>query len=145
MIKIFLLVLTAAAGVAAACQSAANATLSERTTLGLSLLTNSVVVLVASALLFLVDGGPRTVATALTVPPRYYIGGVCGFFILTTLALAVPRVGTAMAVALMVLGQGAMGLAIDHYGLWGVEESTVTPLRFLGVVLLVGGVFLLRR
>jgi transporter family-2 protein len=44
-----------------------------------------------------------------------------------------------------VLGQGAMGLVIDHFGLLGMRTIPLTASRFAGALLLVAGVVLLRR
>jgi transporter family-2 protein len=61
------------------------------------------------------------------------------------MSLVVPRIGNATALALVVLGQGAMGLVIDHFGLLGMRTIPLTASRFAGALLLVAGVVLLRR
>ena len=50
-----------------------------------------------------------------------------------------------MTLAVMVLGQGAMALAIDHFGMWGLPAVSVTGTRLFGVAFLVVGILLLRR
>lgn len=75
----------------------------------------------------------------------HYVGGFCGLFVIASLTFAFPRVGAGVALALMVLGQGAMALAIDHYGLWGMRVTPASASRLLGVACLVGGMVLMRR
>lgn len=133
------------AGVAAATQGAANGALAGRTTLGVTLLFNSVVVTLGSLILFLVTGGIRSVAGLGGVPWSHTIGGLCGLVIIASTTLAVPRIGTATALALMVLGQGSMALIIDHLGLFGMRTIPLNATRIAGGVLLVAGVVLLRR
>ncbi len=145
MINVLLGVLVAVAGAAGAAQSAANAGLVARTNLGVALLTNSVIVTAGTLVLFFASGGPRALAGLPGTPPGHYIGGFCGLVILATLALAFPRLGGALTMALLVLGQGALALVIDHYGLWGMKSAPVSATRLAGVALLVAGVALLRR
>ena len=77
-------------------------------------------------------------------PWSAYLGGFCGFAMLAAVALAFPKLGAAWAVALIVLGQAAAALAIDHFGLLGMERIALTPLRAAGMALIVAGVGLLR-
>jgi transporter family-2 protein len=133
------------AGVAGACQGAANGALSGRAGLGTALLFNSVVVLVGSLALFLATGGPRQVTALLGAPWSHYVGGICGLGIIAAMAVAVPRIGTALVLALMVLGQGGMALAIDHFGMFGMRTIPLTLPRVAGALLLVAGMVLMRR
>jgi transporter family-2 protein len=133
------------AGVAAACQGAANGALASRAGLGATLVLNSVAVMAGSLLLFFATGGPRGLSAAAGAPWSHYLGGICGFAIIASMALAVPRIGSALVLSLMVLGQGAMALAIDHLGLFGLKQVPFSGTRVAGAVLVVAGVALLRR
>ena len=64
---------------------------------------------------------------------------------IASITFVFPRLGAAVTLALMVLGQGAMALAVDHYGLWGMRPLEVTGTRLLGIGFLVVGILLLRR
>ena len=132
------------AGIAAACQGSANGALTGRAGLGATLLLNSLVVTVGSLILFF-TGGPRSLAALAGAPWAHYVGGLCGLAIIAGMALVIPRIGNATALALVVLGQGAMALVIDHYGLFGLRTIPFTATRLGGAVLLVAGVVLLRR
>lgn len=133
------------AGVAAACQGAANGALTNRAGLGPTLVLNSLAVMAGSLLLFFLAGGPRQLSAAAGAPWSHYLGGICGFAIIASMAVAVPRIGSALVLALMVLGQGAMALTIDHLGLFGLRQIPLSGTRVAGAVLLVAGVALLRR
>jgi transporter family-2 protein len=132
------------AGVAASFQGAANAGLSSRTGLGPALVVNTTVVLLCTFVFFFI-----TRSTATFFPPgtpwSYYIGGLCGFTIILAAAFVFPRIGAGPAAALMVLGQGAAALAIDHYGLMGLSREPVSLARISGFVLIIAGVALIRR
>jgi transporter family-2 protein len=144
MTSILLYALAALAGVAAACQGSANGALALRAGVGATLLLNTLVVGVGSLAIFLATG-PRSLATLGGAPFSHYIGGLCGLVIIAGMSLVVPRIGNATALALVVLGQGAMGLVIDHFGLLGMRTIPLTASRCAGALLLVAGVVLLRR
>jgi transporter family-2 protein len=42
------------------------------------------------------------------------------------------------------MGQLLAAATIDHFGLLGVAQHTLTPLRLVGIAMLVGGVALVR-
>ena len=55
-------------------------------------------------------------------------------------------IGAAATIGLLIAGQLAMGVAIDRYGWFGVEQVALTWPRVLGVVLLaVGAALALHR
>jgi transporter family-2 protein len=145
MTSILLSALAIVAGIAAATQSAANAALATRTGLGAPLFISTAVVLLATGVVLHFTGGWRSLLSAVGAPPHHYLGGPCGFVINSSITLVMPRLGAALALALVVLGQSAMALAIDHFGLWGMTKAPLTPWRVAGTALLIGGVLLMRR
>jgi transporter family-2 protein len=145
MTSILLSLLAMVAGLAAATQSAANAALATRAGLGAPLFISTAVVLVGTAILMHFTGGWRSLLSAVGAPPHHYLGGLCGFVIISLITLVMPRLGAALALALVVLGQSAMALAIDHFGLWGMTRAPLTVWRVAGTALLIGGVLLMRR
>jgi bacterial/archaeal transporter family-2 protein len=145
MMKILLWSLAAFAGAAAACQTAANSALAARASLAAALFLNTGVVWISTFVFLLVSGGPRTLAALPGAPIHHYIGGLAGFSVIASITFVFPRLGASLALAIMVLGQGAMALAIDHHGLWGMPALPVTGTRLLGIAFLVIGIVLLRR
>ena len=79
-------------------------------------------------------------------PPWLWTGGAMGAFIVLTVTLATPRIGTAATIGLLIAGQLAMGVLIDRFGLFGFEEIGISWPRALGIVLLgVGAALSLHR
>jgi len=142
--KVLLAPLALVAGVAVAVQAAANAGLRAQAGLGPALMINTAIVLLGSVALWLGLGAEPTFFPA-GASWTLYIGGVCGFVIIATMALAFPWLGAAWGVAIMVLGQCAAALVIDHYGLLGMPQDPVTARRALGAVLVALGVVVLQR
>jgi transporter family-2 protein len=135
--------IAAAAGVATAFQAAANAGLSSRIGLAPALVVNTSIVLLGTLVLYFARG-PHGSFFLSSTPSSFYVGGVCGFFVILSLAFAFPRIGAAVAIALVVLGQGAAALAIDHFGLMGMPAEPVTVARVAGLLLVGGGIALTR-
>ena len=145
MISMLLYPVAVLAGVAAATQGGANGALTDRAGLGAALVFNSIVVMVGSLVILFFAGGTRQLGGLTGAPWSHYLGGICGLIIVTATALAIPRLGAAVVLALMVLGQGVTALAIDHFGLFGMQRAPLSVSRVAGAVLLVAGMALLRR
>lgn len=143
-VKLLLAVLAIVAGMATALQASANAGLAQKVGLGAALVVNTVIVL-AGSLVFFVARGPHANFFPVGTPWALYIGGACGFVIILCLAFVFPRIGAAWAIALVVLGQGAAALAIDHYGLLGMPKDPITLWRAAGLGLVAFGVSLIRH
>jgi transporter family-2 protein len=84
------------------------------------------------------------VRRAVELPWYYWLGGVLGGFYVFAVIVLAPRLGVAVTIALTVAGQMIFSLIIDHYGLMGIPQHSVNWARVAGVVIIIGGVVLLR-
>jgi transporter family-2 protein len=79
------------------------------------------------------------------VPPWMWCGGLLGaVYVVATIVLA-PQLGASAMIALIVAGQMAASLALDHFGLVGYAVHPINAWRVLGAGLLIVGVVLIRR
>jgi transporter family-2 protein len=78
-------------------------------------------------------------------PPIAWIGGFLGAFFVAAAVTLVPRLGVAMTFSLIIAGQMIVTLVIDHFGLLGIPEKSISIPRLLGIALITGGVILIRR
>lgn len=76
----------------------------------------------------------------------YMLGaGFFGVVLYLTINHTMPRLGATTALTLIIIGQLAMGIVIDHFGLFGAAVHHVDLLRMIGAVLLItGGYFVVR-
>lgn len=132
------------AGAAIAVQAAVNAGLAARIGLGAALIVSTTIVLAFTVAFHFASGG-TTLSLPAGAPWYVYLGGACGFAFILATAFVFPRLGGASSVALVVLGQGATALLLDHYGLLGLEREPVSLSRIGGFALIVAGVVLLRH
>jgi transporter family-2 protein len=85
---------------------------------------------------------PRLVAGA---PWWAWFGGVLGgVYVLVTVVLS-NKLGPGPMFAAIVAGQMVTAIVLEHFGWLGVPQHPVSVARAFGVVMLVGGVALIRR
>ena len=84
-------------------------------------------------------------AAALREPPWLWLGGLMGVFIVFSITVAGPRIGTTATIGLLIAGQLAMGAVIDRFGLFGLERIALGWPRLLGIALLALGAALSLR
>jgi transporter family-2 protein len=139
--------LAALAGVSIVMQQVLNANL--RATLSSAAWSGFVSYLVGlacMALLVVVLRDPMpSVSVVARIPWWAWGGGLFGAIFIGLAILLVPHLGAAAFIALLVAGQMLASVAADHVGLLGLAQRPVDLPRLLGVVLLIGGVVLIRR
>ncbi|GAB2534615.1 DMT family transporter [Rufibacter soli] len=74
-----------------------------------------------------------------------WTGGLLGVLYVTAVILAAPRIGAANTLGIIVAGQLLMAIVLDHFGWLGFPVQPINWSKVLGVVLLLAGVFLLRK
>lgn len=146
MPRVALVALTFLAGALVAVQPSINARLAQRVGLVQSACVSFAVGALALLLLAL-PVSSRVTWTGLRGAPWWELtGGLLGAAFVATSILVVPRIGTAAAMAAVVAGQLAAGLALDQLGAFGLARIPASPARLLGVaLLLVGAALVVRR
>lgn len=107
----------------------------------ISFLIGTAVLLVLASV---VEGWGR-VGEVRHVGPGYLLGGVLGAAYVATALITVRTLGASGAVAATIAGQLLVALVVDQYGLLGVAQRSITPLRVGGVLLLAAGTLLVVR
>ncbi|PWE18317.1 hypothetical protein DDZ18_01545 [Marinicauda salina] len=84
--------------------------------------------------------------TLAKVPPHLWIaGGALGAMFVSTATWAAPKVGAGAFFATLIAAQLVAALALDHFGLIGLDERPANLVRVAGVALLVAGAWLVVR
>ena len=78
------------------------------------------------------------------VTPIQWTGGVLGGVYIILSLFALPRLGAALVLACVVVGQMIASLGFDQFGLFGVPQHPVSFVRILGALALVIGVVLIK-
>jgi transporter family-2 protein len=76
-----------------------------------------------------------------SLPLWAWTGGLLGTYMVTVSLLVAPRLGATRWMALVLAGQIALSLILDHFGA-GYAQHAISPLRMAGVLCIVVGVYL---
>ena len=75
----------------------------------------------------------------------HWTGGLLGAFFIATAAYASPRTGALLFMLLVLAGQMAMALVLDHFGWAGYREAPISLGKVAGLLLVVAGIWLIQR
>ena len=78
------------------------------------------------------------------LPAWAWVGGIVGALFIVVSIVLTPRLGTAVTLATITVGQLVAALALDHYGWLGSPVIRLSLPRVLGAACLLLGIFLMR-
>ncbi|SDR71063.1 DMT family transporter [Pseudomonas oryzae] len=128
-------------------QAGVNAQLAQRID---SVLAASLISFVVGSLaLLFITLAQRELPTSLT-PFRglswwHWTGGLLGVLFVVSAAFAAPRIGALLFMSLILAGQLTAAVVLDHFGWAGFPQSSLSLGKVAGLVLIVAGVWLIRR
>jgi bacterial/archaeal transporter family-2 protein len=71
-------------------------------------------------------------------------GGILGGVFILLVILLLPSLGAATLLALVVAGQMTAAVLMDHFGVFGLAQHSLSISRLLGVALVIAGVVLIK-
>ena len=102
--------------------------------------------LIAATVLLVLRQSLAGFGEALRSPWWYWVGGGgMGVVVVFTITVVTPQIGATATIGLLIAGQLAMGVLIDRYGWFGVEQVPLNWPRVVGVLLLAVGALLALR
>jgi bacterial/archaeal transporter family-2 protein len=138
-------VLTAIAGGLIAAQAPINAGLGKTTGSMAAALVSFSVGTAALATVVVLSGKAGGLSSTFDVSWYYLLGGFLGAIYVLNALVAVSAIGAGGVAAATVFGQLTAAVAIDRLGLFGLEQTALSPERVLGVALLLAGTILIVR
>jgi transporter family-2 protein len=99
---------------------------------------------ILSGLMLFAIGGEK-IRDWRTLPWFMLAAGVFGLILYQTINVTLPRLGSTMMVALIIVGQLLVGVIIDHFGLLGVATRHVDAARIFGILALIIGAYLIAK
>lgn len=88
--------------------------------------------------------GPAMPATG-TTQWWHWTGGLLGAFFVSAVTYLAPRLGATSMVMLILAGQVCASVLLDHFGVLGYSQKALNLPRLIGLVMVGGGVYLIRR
>ncbi len=80
------------------------------------------------------------------LPWYMWLGGVLGVYAISLSIYAAPKLGYLTLTGLILFGQIAMSMLVDHFGVLGTEKAPINWQRLLGgVVIFIGVLLTLQR
>jgi len=144
--KGFLMLAMVLAGGLAASQAALNARLSAviGNPIQASLISFVIGALGLAILLIATRQGMPSLIQIVKVPPHLLLGGLCGGVFITCAIFLVPRIGVVNVLFLGLAGQMLVSIAIDYFGLFGLQRQVLSVVKVVGLVLILAGVACLK-
>ncbi|HXS36295.1 MAG TPA: DMT family transporter [Flavipsychrobacter sp.] len=89
---------------------------------------------------------PLPTLQGLKQAPAYgYIGGLIVAIYVIMITILTPRIGVGASIGLIITGQLLCAVAIDHFGLFNVAVRHITISRFIGMLLMIAGIYLVMK
>lgn len=98
----------------------------------------------STSYLLIFQGMPKSLPPT-GIPVHFYLGGLFVLFYVLSITWVAPRFGIGNAVSFVLLGQLLSMATIDHFALMGANQYPFTLQRFIGLVCMALGVFLVVR
>ncbi len=86
-----------------------------------------------------------SVAQLKATPAVYFTGGIYGVIFVTAILTLTPRIGIANTLVATIIGQLIVSVALDHFGVFGLQRLPLNGYRVLGCVGLVGSLYLIQK
>ena len=95
------------------------------------------------AVIIWLAGPDRSAMTAIKdVNPLLLLAGALGAGLVLALAITIPEIGAGKTNVLMLAGQVIAGVLISQFALWSSPQESITALKMVGVVVMVGGAYM---
>jgi transporter family-2 protein len=134
--------LTAGVGSLIALQPAINAGLAKATGSLPAALVSFLVGTLILALIVAVAGQAGNLSSTFDVRWYYLVGGLLGAAYVTVALITVSSIGAGGVAAATITGQLTASVIIDRLGILGLDQTALSAQRVAGLVLLLGGTYL---
>lgn len=101
--------------------------------------------LLLGSLAFLQGGAMERITKMSTAPWWSMTGGLLGAIFVIAALFLIPRIGATSLGVAFICGQLVMAVVMDHYGMAGLAIRPITSVRFIGVIVVLIGVFMVIR
>jgi bacterial/archaeal transporter family-2 protein len=100
---------------------------------------------VALIIYILVTRQTASVAGMKELPSYIWLGGLLGAFYVTAIVLLFPKLGPGLTFGLVVAGQMIVSVLLDHYNILVAQQTPISYMKVLGIILVVAGVVIIRK
>lgn len=112
---------------------------------GAAVISIAVALLSIIVIAFFTGVGQISASTLATVPWWVFMAGVVGAIFVAAGPVIAPVTGALVFFVCIVAGQLIGSALADHFGAFGLEVRQISPMRFLGILLVLSGAFIVSR
>jgi bacterial/archaeal transporter family-2 protein len=76
------------------------------------------------------------------INPLLLLAGAMGAGLVLAIAIIIPKIGAGPTNVLQLAGQVLAGVLISQFALWSSPQESITVLKMVGVVVMVGGAYM---
>lgn len=97
---------------------------------------------VVAVIIWLASPGRSAITRVKDVNPLLLLAGAMGAALVLAIAIIIPRIGAGATNVLQLTGQVIAGILISQFALWSSPRESITVLKVVGIVVMVGGAYM---
>ncbi len=95
-----------------------------------------------AVVIWLASPGRSAITRLRDVNPLLLLAGAMGAALVLAIAVIIPRIGAGPTNVMQLAGQVIAGVLISHFALWSSPQVSISPLKLVGVAVMVGGAYM---
>jgi transporter family-2 protein len=97
---------------------------------------------VVALVIWLASPNRSAISKLKDVNPLLLLAGAMGAGLVLAIAIIIPKIGAGPTNVLQLAGQVIAGVLISQFALWSSPQESITALKMVGVVVMVGGAYM---
>jgi transporter family-2 protein len=97
---------------------------------------------VVAVVIWLASPDRSAISRLKDVNPLLLLAGAMGAGLVLAIAIIIPKIGAGHTNVLQLAGQVIAGVLISQFALWSSPQESITALKMVGVVVMVGGAYM---
>jgi bacterial/archaeal transporter family-2 protein len=97
---------------------------------------------VVAIIIWLASPGRSAITRIKDINPLLLLAGAMGAALVLAIAIIIPKIGAGPTNVLQLAGQVIAGVLISQFALWSSPQESITVLKVLGIVVMVGGAYM---
>jgi len=97
---------------------------------------------VVAVIIWLASPNRSAISRLKEINPLLLLAGAMGAALVLAIAIIIPKIGAGKTNVLQLAGQVIAGVLISQFALWSSPQESISVLKGLGVVIMVGGAYM---
>lgn len=97
---------------------------------------------IVAVIIWLAGPDRSAISNLSKINPLLLLAGVLGASLVLATAVIIPRIGAGASNVMFLSGQVIAGVMISHFALWSSPETSITPIKIVGILVMIGGAYM---